>query len=251
MNNVCSLESADAASGAAGGVVLMNNLVVSYESTEVTVGIASVVVIVGNGSLGSANVTLSVALVIKRMRETASLKLTVVTNGVTTVGVGVRRHSRISAVVTVAVAVVRVIVTRFSYKVTAFIITVGVAFVVKDVRNFTFRTDVITSRNSTLGSAIVLVAVVGMLPLSYKGYVLDCLHFFKVPFGSLNHPSYDLVAVLFGNTRSNQSGSGFNRLLFNYVAVSALKSNRNGLLSNKAEVYARSEAKHQQSQTQG
>ena len=106
MNNVCSLKSADAASGAAGGVVLMNNLVVSYESAEVTVGIASVVVIVGDGSLGSANVTLSVALVIKRMRETASLELTVVTNGVTAVGVGVRRHSCVSAVVTVTVTVV-------------------------------------------------------------------------------------------------------------------------------------------------
>ena len=139
----------------------------------------------------------------------------------------------------------------FSYKVTAFIITVGVAFVVKDVRNFTFKTDVITSRNSTLGSAIVLIGVISVLPLRYKGYVLERLHFFKVPFGSLNHPCDDFVAVLLGNTRSNQSGSGFNRLLFNYVTVSTFKSNRNGLLSKKAEVYARSEAKHQQSQTQG
>ena len=107
-NGFGSCRSADAAGGATGSVVLVNYLIISLVSAEITVGITTVVVVVRNVSLGSANVTFCIALGFKGVRETASLHLTVgiVTYGVAAVGIRVRGNSGLRAVVTVAVTVV-------------------------------------------------------------------------------------------------------------------------------------------------
>ena len=138
-----------------------------------------------------------------------------------------------------------------SYVVAFGVVTVCIASVIEEVGDILLGADVVASGNSTFGSAIVLVGVICVLPFCYESHILVSSHFFKVPFGSEDHPSDDLVAVLLGNAGSYQLRSGFNGLCFNNYAILGFKSNGNTLIGevgNEAEICASSEAKHQQSQ---
>ena len=93
---------------AALGVVAMYYLIKSLVSALAAICIACVVVVVVNGSLYSANVTLVVTLVVEGVGKSASLVETVgiVTDGVAAAGVKMRGSSGGAAVVTVSVTLV-------------------------------------------------------------------------------------------------------------------------------------------------
>ena len=93
---------------AAFGVVAMYYLIKSLVSALAAICIACVVVVVVNGSLYSANVTLGITFIVVGVAKSASLveAVGIVTDGVAAAGVKMRGSSGDAAVVTVSVALV-------------------------------------------------------------------------------------------------------------------------------------------------
>ena len=109
----------------------------------------------------------------------------------------------------------------------------------------------VTSVNGAIQSAIVLERVIRMLPFSNENHILVCGHSVKVPFGSADHPTDDLVTVLLGYAGSYQLGSDSNRLGFKSHAALGLEGYGNARVGvNELEdVCAGGKGENQCSQT--
>ncbi len=114
-----------------------------------------------------------------------------------------------------------------SHKVAALVVTSSVATVIEGVSDIGNRAREGASVNDAVQSAIVLERVIRMLPFSNENHILVSGHSVKVPFGSSDHPTDDLVTVLLGYAGSYQLRSDGNRFVFKRHAALGLEGDGN------------------------